>query len=206
MYAIYGTCTHGEDGQVARHFQTSGGGMTEDEFDAFYATAFPRLTGQLTAFTGDHGEAQDVVQEAFVRAWNRRRDFLADEAPEAWVRTVAMRLAISRWRRARRWLELVRRTPPPETAPGPGPDRTVLVAALRQLPTPQRMAIVLHHLCDLSVEQVASETGAPVGTVKARLSRGRATLAKHLAVDDARDEARDDARGGTARKENGRVG
>ncbi|WP_306102524.1 sigma factor-like helix-turn-helix DNA-binding protein, partial [Streptomyces acidiscabies] len=94
----------------------------------------------------------------------------------------------------------------PETAPGPGPDRTVLVAALRQLPTPQRMAIVLHHLCDLSVEQVASETGAPVGTVKARLSRGRATLAKHLAVDDARDEARDDARGGTARKENGRVG
>ncbi|WP_416970429.1 SigE family RNA polymerase sigma factor [Streptomyces sp. 4F14] len=176
--------------------------MTEDEFDAFYATAFPRLIGQLTAFTGDHGEAQDVVQEAFVRAWNRRRDFLADEAPEAWIRTVAMRLAISRWRRARRWLELVRRTPPPEAAPGPDPDRTALVAALRQLPPPQRMAIVLHHLCDLSVEQVASETGAPVGTVKARLSRGRAALAKHLVVDEAHDEVR----GGTARKENGRVG
>jgi len=159
--------------------------MTEDEFDAFYSAAFPRLTGQLYAFTGDHGEAQDVVQEAFVRAWDRRKTFMADDAPEAWIRTVAMRLAVSRWRRARRWLELVRRTPLDDSTPGPGPEHTALVTALRQLPEAQRMAIVLHHLCDLSVEQVASETGAPVGTVKARLSRGRAALAKHLVVDEA---------------------
>ncbi|GHD68502.1 hypothetical protein GCM10010317_072860 [Streptomyces mirabilis] len=158
--------------------------MTEEEFDAFYAAAFPRLTGQLYAFTGDHSEAQDVVQEAFVRAWDRRREFLAEGAPEAWIRTVAMRLAVSRWRRARRWLELVRRTPPPEHTPGPDPERTALVVALRTLPEAQRMALVLHHLCDLSVEQVASETGAPVGTVKARLSRGRAALAQTLATAD----------------------
>ncbi|MEU2558966.1 SigE family RNA polymerase sigma factor [Streptomyces longispororuber] len=155
--------------------------MTEDEFDAFYASAFPRVVGQVYAFTGDHGQAQDVVQEAFVRAWDRRRDFLAAEAPEAWIRTVAMRLAVSHWRRARRWLELVRRTPPPEHAPGPGPERLALVQALRQLPEAQRLAIVLHHLCDLSVEQVATETGAPTGTVKARLARGRAALAALLA-------------------------
>jgi RNA polymerase sigma-70 factor, ECF subfamily len=154
--------------------------MTEDEFDAFYVSAFPRLVGQLFAMTGDHGEAQDVVQEAFVRAWDRRSDFLADEAPEAWIRTVATRLAVSRWRRARRWLELVRRTPPEAHTPGPGPEHAALVEALRQLPEAQRVAIVLHHLCDLSVEQVASETGAPVGTVKARLTRGRVALAGHL--------------------------
>lgn len=165
--------------------------MTEEEFDAFYAAAFPRLTGQLYAFTGDHGEAQDVVQEAFVRAWDRRREFLADGAPEAWVRTVAMRLAVSRWRRAKRWLELVRRTPPPEAAPGPDAEHTHLidlVAALRKLPEAQRMAVVLHHLCDLSIEQVASQTGAPLGTVKARLSRGRAALARELATDDGERE------------------
>ncbi|MEV0910234.1 SigE family RNA polymerase sigma factor [Streptomyces hokutonensis] len=176
--------------------------MTEDEFDAFYAAAFPRLTGQLAAFTGDREEAQDVVQEAFVRAWDRRGDFLADEAPEAWIRTVAMRLAVSRWRRARRWLELVRRTPPPVSTPGPGPDHPALVAALRQLPTAQRMVIVLHHLCDVSVEQIASETGAPVGTVKARLYRGRAALAKQLTLDEA-EEADEPVRN---RKESGRVG
>ncbi|MFF4799194.1 SigE family RNA polymerase sigma factor [Streptomyces sp. NPDC001351] len=171
--------------------------MTEDEFDAFYAAAFPRLTGQLYAFTGDRGEAQDVVQEAFVRAWDRRRDFLADGAPEAWVRTVAMRLAVSRWRRARRWLELVRRTPPPESTPGPESQHAHLadlVAALRRLPEAQRMAVVLHHLCDLSVEQVASETGAPVGTVKARLSRGRVALQQELGTEYAEFGEREDDR------------
>ncbi|MFI1680068.1 SigE family RNA polymerase sigma factor [Streptomyces sp. NPDC020607] len=190
--------------------------MTEDEFDAFYAAAFPRLVGQLYALTGDHGEAQDVVQEAFVRAWDRRRSFLADEAPEAWIRTVAMRLAVSRWRRARRWLDLVRKNPPADRVPGPGPERTALVQALRTLPEAQRTAVVLHHLCDLSVEQVASETGSPVGTVKARLSRGRAALAAQLSAGpdtepdagpDGRDTsgARDDDGDGQSAKESGRV-
>jgi RNA polymerase sigma-70 factor (ECF subfamily) len=154
--------------------------VTEEEFDAFYATAFPRLVGQLYALTGDHSEAQDVVQEAFVRAWDRRSAMLAKGAPEAWIRTVAMRLAVSRWRRTRRWLELMRRHPPQNHAPGPEPEHTVLVAALRQLPEAQRRAVVLHHLCDMSLEEVAAETGAPVGTVKARLSRGRAALARLL--------------------------
>ncbi|MFF9868823.1 SigE family RNA polymerase sigma factor [Streptomyces sp. NPDC013953] len=155
--------------------------MTEEEFDAFYAGAFPRLVGQLYAMTGDLAEAQDVVQEAFVRAWDQRRALLAGEAPEAWVRTVAMRLAVSRWRRARRWLELVRHSPPPEPVPGPTPDHTALVEALRGLSEAQRTAVVLHHLCDLSVERIAAETNVPPGTVKARLSRGRDALAKRLA-------------------------
>ncbi|MFI6288727.1 SigE family RNA polymerase sigma factor [Streptomyces sp. NPDC051018] len=168
--------------------------MTDEEFDAFYAAAFPRLVGQLYAMTGDHSEAQDVVQEAFVRAWDRRASFLVTEAPEAWIRTVAMRLAVSRWRRARRWLELMRHhAPRVDRVPGPGPERMVLVEALRQLPEAQRRAVVLHHLCDLSVEQIAAETGAPEGTVKARLSRGRVTLARLLAPAE-RLEEREDSR------------
>jgi RNA polymerase sigma-70 factor (ECF subfamily) len=57
----------------------------------------------------------------------------------------------------------------------------VLVAALRRLPDAQRRALVLHYLCDLSVEAVADETGASTGTVKSRLSRGRVALAAVLA-------------------------
>ncbi|MEU6298978.1 SigE family RNA polymerase sigma factor [Streptomyces erythrochromogenes] len=158
--------------------------MTEDEFDLFYTAAYPRLVGQLYALTGDYAEAQDVVQEAFVRAWDRRVSVLdGNRAPEAWIRTVAHRLAMSRWRRARHWWELVRGESAPRPAPEPSPDHVALVAALRRLPEAQRTAIVLHHLCDLSVEQTAAETGVAVGTIKARLSRGRTALAAHLAED-----------------------
>ncbi|MEU8030398.1 SigE family RNA polymerase sigma factor [Streptomyces sp. NPDC049099] len=160
--------------------------MTEDEFDLFYTAAYPRLVGQLYALTGDYAEAQDVVQEAFVRAWDRRSSVLTgDRVPEAWIRTVAHRLALSRRRRARRWWELVRGESAQRPVPEPGPDHVALVAALRRLPEAQRTAIVLHHLCDLSVEQVAAETGVAVGTVKARLSRGRSALAAHLVSEES---------------------
>ncbi|GGV09538.1 RNA polymerase sigma24 factor [Streptomyces filipinensis] len=159
--------------------------MTEDEFDLFYTAAYPRLVGQLYALTGDYAEAQDVVQEAFVRAWDRRSSVLTgDQAPEAWIRTVAHRLAMSRWRRARRWWELVRSESAPRPVPEPSPDHVALVAGLRRLPEAQRTAIVLHHLCDLSVEQIAAETGVAAGSVKARLSRGRSALAAHLVSEE----------------------
>jgi RNA polymerase sigma-70 factor (ECF subfamily) len=154
--------------------------VTEDEYDAFYAATGPRLVGQLYAMTGDLTEAQDVVQEAFVRAWERRRELTMVGSPEAWVRTVAWRLAVSRWRRARRSLVAWRDHPGPMTAPAPSADHLAVVEALRRIPEAQRVAVVLHHLCDLSVEQVAHEMGTPVGTVKARLSRGRAAMLPHL--------------------------
>jgi RNA polymerase sigma-70 factor, ECF subfamily len=157
---------------------TDRGLMDIAEFDEFYSATVDRLTGQLYAMTGDLAEAQDVVQEAFVRAWQHRRALSSTDHPEAWVRTVAWRLAVSRWRRVRNSVTAGRRSAaqaPP--ARPPSVDSLAIVAALRQIPEAQRVAIVLHHLCDMSVEQVALETGAPVGTVKARLARGRAALA-----------------------------
>jgi RNA polymerase sigma-70 factor (ECF subfamily) len=59
-----------------------------------------------------------------------------------------------------------------------------LVAALARIPVAQRTAIVLHHLVGLPVAEVAAETGAPAGTVKARLSRGRRALAELLGVSE----------------------
>ena len=150
--------------------------MTDEEYRAFYAAAFPRLVGQLYLLTGDLGEAQDVVQEAFIRAWGRRRGFTDGDEPNAWIRAVARRLAVSRWRSARSALAAWRRHGPAADAQAPGVETPLIVAVLQRLPEEQRRAIVLHHLCDLSVEQVAAEVGVPVGTVKARLSRGRATL------------------------------
>lgn len=158
--------------------------MNAEEFDQFYAATVKRLIGHVYAVTGDLGEAQDVVQEAFVRAWLRHSSLSLADAPEAWVRTVAVRLAISRWRRTRNAMTAWRQRSELYDDTGPGSEHPALVAALRQIPEAQRVAIVLHHLCDLTVEQVAAETGSPVGTVKTRLSRGRAALAPFLSEAD----------------------
>ena len=159
--------------------------MDEQEFDELYLASFRRLTGQLYAMIGDLDEAQECVQEAFVRAWAHRRKLERADHPEAWVRTTAHRLAISRWRRTK----LARR--PVDRAVGQrveerevDPDHVALVAALRELPEAQRRAIVLHHIADLPVQAVAAEVGVPEGTIKARLSRGRTALAALLADDN----------------------
>ena len=60
------------------------------------------------------------------------------------------------------------------------PDWVDLAAALRQVPLAQREALVLHHMAGLTVEEVAVQLGAPAGTVKTRLARGRAALARQL--------------------------
>lgn len=156
--------------------------MEADVFDAFYRGSFARVVGQVYAMCGDLAEAQDCTQEAFVRAWDRRRSLEQARSPEAWVRTVAWRLAVSRWRHLRLGQRPADRARGPRlSTPEPDIAHTALVAALRQIPPEQRRAIVLHHLCDRSVAEIAEETGTPTGTVKARLSRGRTALAALLA-------------------------
>lgn len=149
-----------------------------DRVQEVYDASYRRLVGQLTGVTGDPAEAEDVVMEAFARAVNSRRAFLAADNPEAWLRTVAVNVVRTRWRRARLFLaaspQLAERRSSYDDLPA---DRLALLAALRQLPHAQREAIALHHLADLPVHEVADTLGVPVGTVKARLSRGRAALA-----------------------------
>jgi len=154
-----------------------------ESFDAFYRATRQRLFECAYALTGDAAEAQDAVHEAYARAWQRWDSVAGYDDPESWVRTVARRIAVSRWRRARNRLVAHRRLGLPPSVPGPSAERAVLAAALARLPIEQRTAIVLHHLCDLSVVDVARETGAPVGTVKARLARGRRALAAQLRID-----------------------
>lgn len=150
------------------------------DFDEFYRAGAARLVRQLLPLVRDRQEAEDVVQEAYARAFARWSTVASYDAPQAWVRTVALRLAVSRWRRSRNALTAWRRHGGPQDVPDMSPDAVALMDALRQLPEAQRIAIVLHHLMDLPVEQVAAETGAPTGTVKARLARGRAALAPLL--------------------------
>jgi RNA polymerase sigma factor (sigma-70 family) len=154
----------------------------EDAIRLLYQTSFRRLVGQLYAVTGDLAEAEDVVQEAFVRAVSRPREFTGVVDPQAWLRTVALNVARNRFRR--RWVfdRLFRagRLGSVDVVPEMTPDRLDLVTALRALPYRVRAALVLYHLVDLPIDDVAVALGARPNTVKSWLARGRAALAKEL--------------------------
>jgi RNA polymerase sigma-70 factor, ECF subfamily len=146
------------------------------DFSEFYDATWSRTVACAYAVTGDLGAAEEMAQEAYVRAWPRWSRLSSYDDPGAWVRQVATRQAISRWRRVRTAARLLARTRAPESTDPPDETSMFLVAALRQLPEAQRRALVLHHLAGFSVSDVARLERCPEGTVKARLSRGRAAL------------------------------
>ncbi|MFG2000854.1 SigE family RNA polymerase sigma factor [Spirillospora sp. NPDC048911] len=154
--------------------------MQSEDFDAFYVGTSRRIIGQVYAMVGDLAETEDAVQEAYARAWQRWNRVGRYADPEAWVRSVAYRIAVSSRRKAGNRLRAHRRQAGPDEIPGAAPDQLALISALKRIPAPQRRAIVLHHLVGLSVQEIADEVGAPAGTVKARLARGRRALAPYI--------------------------
>jgi RNA polymerase sigma-70 factor (sigma-E family) len=153
-----------------------------DAARAIYQASHQRLVVQLYGITGDLHEAQDAVQEAFVRALSRGGRLAAMDNPEAWLRTVAVNIARSRWRRQQAMEGFLLRRVIDEPVPvrGMTEDHVALVTALRHLPRAQRETVVLHYLADLTVEQIAASLGVAPGTVKSRLHRARARLAELL--------------------------
>jgi RNA polymerase sigma-70 factor (ECF subfamily) len=147
-----------------------------------YAASAGRLVAQVYGLTGDLAEAQDAVQEAFAKAVARPSLLLGVDNPEAWLRTVAINTARSRHRR-RVFLDRVVRTGrlrPADPVPPISADHVALVAALQTLPRATRETIVLHHIADLPVADVAAALGCSVEAVRTRLVRGRRALARHL--------------------------
>jgi RNA polymerase sigma-70 factor, ECF subfamily len=147
-----------------------------------YSRAYQPLVGLLTSIGGSAGDAEEVAQDAFVKLLGHWQTVGSYDDPEAWVRMVAVRLLISRYRRARvAALGTLRLSRRPEAASSELTAQSLDVArALSSLPITHRAVLLLHHGLDLSVETVARELQIPVGTVKSRLSRGRAALAPLL--------------------------
>jgi RNA polymerase sigma factor (sigma-70 family) len=157
-----------------------------DGFDEFYRDTRQRVLQHLYAASGgDLAEAQDAVAEAYARAWQRWTKVSTYADPEAWVRVVAWRILANGWRKLRGRLVAYRRHGPPEASPPVSEDAVALVTALRLLPAEQRIALVLFHIVELPVAAIAEQTGVPVGTVKARLSRGRQALAALLSTSES---------------------
>ena len=142
-----------------------------------YEASYRRLVAQAYAVAGDRVEAEDAVQEAFARAVAAGDRFRRVDNPEAWLRTVALNVLRRRWRRASLFRALTPRLATPADVPGISEDHVAVVQGLRSLPFQQRETLALFYLGDLSVQEIAATLGVADGTVKSRLTRGRAALA-----------------------------
>ena len=155
-----------------------------DDFQEFYQAGYGRTVAMVAAITGSRHEAEDIAQEAYSRALVRWPRLRAYDLPEAWVRRVAIRLAVDSGRRVRRGLLASARIAAERQPPGPEPGDdlryTALGAALADLQVRERVVVVLHYLADLPVDAIARECGLPVSTVKSRLASGRRHLEQRL--------------------------
>ncbi|NND76059.1 MAG: sigma-70 family RNA polymerase sigma factor [Ilumatobacter sp.] len=156
-------------------------------FDAFFVDEFPRLVSMLTAWCGDRATAEDLAQDALLKAQRRWAEIVRLDNPGTWVRRVALNRSSNEGRRRRRERAAIRRL---RTAASSAPQfsgvpvlDTQLWDRVRALPARQRDAIVLHYVDDLPLADVAAVLGCNVGTVKTHLQRGRRRLATTLEGD-----------------------
>jgi RNA polymerase sigma-70 factor (sigma-E family) len=141
-----------------------------------------RLVRLAYVFCGDASEAEDIVADAYARAWPRLAAGGVDE-PLAYLRRAVLNTASS-WRRHRSVVrrEEARRRADPGTADVTASvgERDELLEAVRRLPAAQVQVIVLRYLEDLSEAETARQLGLPIGTVKSRAARGLDALRRQL--------------------------
>ncbi|MDX1660652.1 MAG: sigma-70 family RNA polymerase sigma factor [Gemmatimonadota bacterium] len=149
-----------------------------------------RLWFAMTRMIGDSDEAADVVQEAFVKAWEKLEDYDPRYRFYTWLYTIARNRALNaiRRRKIRGFLSLSRSEEAPQIAGGEdaaaGVERSEMAAALEAcretLPEDQREAFDLRHADGMAYAEIAAATGAPEGTVMSRLYRAREKMRECL--------------------------
>jgi RNA polymerase sigma-70 factor (ECF subfamily) len=153
------------------------------DFDSFFVEEFPAIVRAAWFVVLDADLAHEVTQEAFCRALQRWHRISGYDRPGAWVRTVAIRLAVRSRDRRRREVELTDVSASSVGSASVGDDPGLassinhdLAAALRALPPQQRAAAVLRYLYDLDVGEVAAALGCKPSTARVHLHRARKAL------------------------------
>jgi len=143
-------------------------------------------------FVGTYEEAEDLTQEIFLKVFRSLKTFDQRANFQTWLISVSRNYCIDRYRSGRRDREIFARevnaADIQAEAPGPSPharvelqDRVALLReALRGLSPPLRTAVLLRDIHELSYQEIASQLGVAEGTVKSRINRGRAELAKQI--------------------------
>jgi RNA polymerase sigma-70 factor (ECF subfamily) len=157
------------------------------DFEDLFVEEYPRVVRTVFFIVGDEGRAEEVTQDAFVqllRHWSKVRDY---DRPGAWVRRVALRIAVKTARREQRQAALVARLRPQQVDELPVfPVSPETMAAIRSLPVKERAVVVLHYFEDRPVDEIADLLDCTESAVKMRLSRARHHLSDLLVEEVSR--------------------
>jgi RNA polymerase sigma-70 factor (ECF subfamily) len=156
----------------------------------FLHTSYPRLVAAVALTSGSRPAAEDAVQEALLRAWERSEKGDEIDSLEGWVTTVALNLARSGLRRMRSERRARARLRTSTVGEPPNADRIDVDRAVSTLPRRQREVAVLRYYLQLDTREVATVLGLNEGTIKSTLFRARVALAEALGIDDS-EEAND---------------
>lgn len=154
-----------------------------DQAAAFYRAEYPRLVGWLTLYVGDRSVAEELAQDALLRALRRWRHVSRLESPGGWTWRVALNLANSTLRRHGAQRRALRRLEADHTDGGDPADAAGTVAiqqAVAALPDRQRTAVILRYYLDLPVEDTAARMGISQDAVRSLTKRGIAALRDRL--------------------------
>jgi RNA polymerase sigma-70 factor (ECF subfamily) len=150
------------------------------------------LLGYALLLTGDRQESQDLVQEAFLRAWREWERVSTLDSQQAWLRRVIYNLAVNHWRRLSTRRDHERLVGHEAVSQGTGVGHLDVMRALRSLPIKQRQALMLVAIDDLTTAQAAHEMGAKESSVRVWVSRARASMERLLSLDAAPATGTDD--------------
>jgi DNA-directed RNA polymerase specialized sigma24 family protein len=153
------------------------GAAGADAFTWFFRAEFPAVVKTVWLVVHDRGRAEEIAQDAFVQLLQHWTKVARYERPDAWVRRVAIRLAVRALRREALGRVLERGMDAPTL---PAPVDVDLLAAVRRLPPAQRAAVVLFYFEDRPVAEIAQILGCTESTAKAHLFKARRRLAELL--------------------------
>ncbi|QGG96562.1 sigma-70 family RNA polymerase sigma factor [Actinomarinicola tropica] len=167
----------------------------EDDFERFCRDAHPGLVAALAHHCGDRFLAEELAQEALIRAGDRWTKVRQLDSPVGWAFRVGANMAASSFRRRgaeRRAVERMRARPLPTEHRDPDAGDAVAVrGALRALPERQRRVVLLRYVLDLSAEQAGAVLGISAGAVRMQAHRALAALQDRLRDDDIAEEVTD---------------
>ncbi len=153
------------------------------DFESFYLLAKDDCFKALCVTVSSRDEAEDLLSEAFTRAWANWKTVSTHDAPSAWVVRTALNLHRDRWRKRNNMRRHLALAPLAHHDQIEFVDQTLL-NKIRELPEQQRLVIAYRVLLDLSTERTARELQIAEGTVSTHLKRGLATLRTHLIEND----------------------